>query len=196
MGALYSRVLKRRKTRMYKESTEVVTLRPLAAPDAPRLFELIDRNRPQLAKFWWERQTITTADSEAFIIGVNEAERRNGAPTRGIYLNEALIGVAALHTIDWQKRTSLLGYWLDKEQSGHGYASEAARQLLTQEAFGRLALHEVYIDTRETNTASRAIAEKLGFNLVEVSNEPLWKTEETLVSTALYRLSKDDYYRI
>lgn len=170
-----------------------ISLRSLANTDALSLFTLIDHNRADLTKFWWERTTRSVADSEAFIDAALRLESDNGAPTRGITLHGDLIGLSALHTIDWDSRSSLLGYWIDGAQSGHGYVTEAIRQLLTYEAFGRLALNEVRIGTRVDNLACRRIADKFGFSLVDIIDGPLWETDSERLETARYVLRKEDF---
>jgi ribosomal-protein-serine acetyltransferase len=168
-----------------------ISLRPLVLGDAEVLFALVDRNRQQLSKFWWEEHTRSPADSRDFIGAVNDAEQSNGAPTRGILVNGRLVGVAALHTIDLEKGSSLAGYWIDNRESGKGYVTAAVRLLLHQ-AFHELDLREVRITPRATNMASRAIAQKLGFELVGIGSEPAWRTDEH-VETATYALARDAY---
>lgn len=168
-----------------------LTFRPLGPDDAADLFDVIDRNRPELAKFWWEERTQSPEDSAAFIEAVNSAEKYNGAPTRAIIIDGKLGGVAALHTIDWEHRTTQLGYWIDKEQAGKGYTTEAARMLLHL-AFDDLGLEEARITPRETNVASRRVAEKIGCTLLGIDHEPTWKTEEK-VDVAVYAMRREEF---
>lgn len=166
-------------------------LRPLQDQDKEQLFDRIDANRDQLAKFWWEQETKSSEDSQKFIQSVNDLEDQNGAPTRGIFLASRLIGVAALHTIDWERRSSMLGYWLDKSESGKGYGTEIC-QTLVDLAFNKLGLVELCIATNADNQASRAVAEKCGFTLQEISPQPLWQVHEhKLISTAIYKLQRN-----
>lgn len=59
-----------------------------------------------------------------------------------------------------------IGYWLDREVTGRGYATEAARALLelSRRAPG-IARVEIHCDPR--NLASAAVPRRLGFRLVE-----------------------------
>jgi ribosomal-protein-serine acetyltransferase len=168
-----------------------IQLHPLSPDDAPRLYELVDTNRPQLHKFWWEQRTQSPEDSRNFIEAVSADEASNGAPTRGIYAQGRLVGVAALHTIDWEEKRSLMGYWIDKNESGKGYTTAAVRQLI-DEAFDHIGLDEVRITARTSNEASLAIAKRLGFTLLGVQDEPTWRTDEH-VETAIYSLSKEHH---
>ncbi|GGN77772.1 putative acetyltransferase [Streptomyces albiflavescens] len=57
-----------------------------------------------------------------------------------------------------------LGYWAAKEQRGQGYSAEAARALCDW-GFTALNAHRIEWWAMVGNTASRALAEKLGFTL-------------------------------
>lgn len=168
-----------------------LTLRPLQETDAPRLYELIDRNRPALAKFWWAKSTHSAQDSLGFIQAVNQLERDNGAPTRAMCVDEAMVGVGALHTIDWGRRSSLLGYWIDGQQTGRGYTTKAVRQLV-DDGFGRLGLSELRVSAHTENTASLRVAQKLGFTLLHITDTPTWQCDSP-VETAIYTLHADQW---
>lgn len=168
-----------------------VTLRPLQEADAPHLYELVDRNREALSKFPWVTNTRSAADSQAFIRTVNELEQTNGAPARAICTTEGMVGVGALHTIDWARRSSILGYWIDGRQAGRGYTTEAARQLV-DEGFGRLGLDELRVTACTENTASLRVAQKLGFTLLHITDTPTWQCDSP-VETAIYTLYADQW---
>jgi ribosomal-protein-alanine N-acetyltransferase len=57
-----------------------------------------------------------------------------------------------------------IGYALHADYRGLGYATEAAR-LLVDHVFGVLGFHRTYIWLRAGNTASEAVARRLGFRL-------------------------------
>lgn len=171
-----------------------VAIRPLVAQDAPQLFNLVHGNRAQLdsAKFWWVHETQNVADSQRFIERAQATEAGNGAPTRGICIDEELAGITSLHPIDWENRRALMGYWLDRRHSGRGHATEAVRMLI-DETFSTLDVEELRISAWMTNQASLSIARRLGFSLLEVTREPLWRADEVLADTAIYGLQRDDF---
>jgi RimJ/RimL family protein N-acetyltransferase len=57
-----------------------------------------------------------------------------------------------------------LGYWAAKEQRGRGFSTEAARALC-EWGFATLAPHRIEWWAMAGNTASRALAESLGFTV-------------------------------
>lgn len=69
-----------------------------------------------------------------------------------------------MHRINWDIPKFEIGYWLDSRFSGKGYMTEAVEGIA---AFAFKELHakrlEIRCDAR--NKKSRAVAERVGFNL-------------------------------
>jgi RimJ/RimL family protein N-acetyltransferase len=65
-----------------------------------------------------------------------------------------------------------IGYWIRSDRTGRGYATNVARTL-TNAAFAHgPRIEDVEIWTHEHNAASRAVARKLGYQVVrEVTKE-------------------------
>ncbi|MFF4229795.1 GNAT family N-acetyltransferase [Streptomyces sp. NPDC001820] len=76
--------------------------------------------------------------------------------------NDALVGSFCLSARG--RGVYELGYWAAKEQRGCGYSTEAARALC-EWGFTALEAHRIEWWAMVGNTASRALAEKLGFAL-------------------------------
>lgn len=71
-----------------------------------------------------------------------------------------------------------IGYILNQDYQGQGYATEAAQEILTF-AFGILALEKVYATTDARNTASEAVMIRLGMKKEgELRHYELWKSGE------------------
>lgn len=157
--------------------------------DAPRLFSLVDANRATLRKFWWEVKTQSPADSLAYIREIHDIEQKDHIPTRGVCVDDLLIGVTGLHTLVRERRSAAVGYWIDREHAGRGYA-QAALKLLADTAFDDFSLRELTICTRAENEASRAIATRAGFRLTGIDTLPTWQESE-LVEVAHYSLQPD-----
>ncbi len=168
--------------------SEQITLRRLSDQDAPGIFSLVERNRPELSKFWWEQTTQTPLDSLRFIRAMQDLEQTNGAPARGIVTSDMLVGIVALHRIDWESRRAALGYWVDRAQAGRGIATQAVRSMVAM-ADETLRLHEVTVSAEVANHASRAVAEKCGFELIDINAHAPWRSDgATSAPVAHYRL--------
>lgn len=75
-----------------------------------------------------------------------------------------LIANSGLHRIDWEIRKFEIGYWIDSRYSGKGYMTEAVEGIANF-AFNQLQANRVEIRVCTKNIRSRAIAERLGFQL-------------------------------
>lgn len=74
------------------------------------------------------------------------------------------IGSSGLHRPDWEIRKFEIGYWIDTRMSGNGYMTEAV-QGITNFAFAELKARRVEIRCDTLNYKSKAIPERLGFQL-------------------------------
>lgn len=92
-----------------------------------------------------------------------------------------LVGDVMLIWESDDNRTVELGYVVNPEHAGHGYASEAARAMLAM-AFDRFAMHRVVARIDVRNPASAAVLRRIGMRqeAVLVENEwfkGAWSTE-------------------
>lgn len=87
-----------------------------------------------------------------------------------------LLGFGGLAVLNYGERPRInLGFRFGPDAWGRGYATEMAREALTQ-AFSRLGFDEVAAKVRPANQASIAVLEKLGMHreglLDDVPNQP------------------------
>lgn len=136
-----------------------------------------------------EKETHSSSDSERFIDSVRDAEEETGLPTRGIFAGDTLRGVTSVHSLDSAARSAALGYWIDSEWAGNGYASAAARQM-ARLAFRTLDIDTLTISCRADNRASRAVAEKAGFVCTGIDTSKPWKDSDDECEVAHYQLVK------
>ncbi len=96
------------------------------------------------------------------------------------------IGVASLQSIDYEVRKCELGYWIRSRCSGNGYMAEAL-QALVQIGFEQLELKRMMIQCETTNWRSRAVAERLDFELEGIlKNEDLSADGLRWTDTCIY----------
>ncbi|WP_088043294.1 GNAT family N-acetyltransferase [Bacillus sp. EAC] len=77
---------------------------------------------------------------------------------------DEFIGNCTLQNIDWDVPKFEIGYWIDTRFSGKGYMKEAIEEL-TNFAINDLKGRRVVIRCESSNVKSRAIPEKLGYEL-------------------------------
>jgi ribosomal-protein-serine acetyltransferase len=137
-------------------------LRLLEESDAGELHAVIDANRAQLARWmpWAAGQTLE--DTSAFIQRTREQLTNNQGFQAAIVDHGRIVGVVGFHGVDWQHRSTSLGYWLTESAQGRGTMTRAVHALVDH-AFATWQLHRVEIRVRVDNARSRAIPERLGF---------------------------------
>lgn len=74
------------------------------------------------------------------------------------------VGSTGLHRINWEVRKFEIGYWVDHRFEGKGYVTEAVERI-TRFAFEELEANRVEIRCDPENVRSRAVAERLDFEL-------------------------------
>lgn len=108
-----------------------------------------------------------TLDSKRKYISNSVKQRKEDKSySFGIFLedNEKLVGdVSLYHIFRGSLQKCLIGYSLDKQYNGRGYATEAV-SLAVEFAFNKLQLHRVEAGVMLSNIGSMRVLEKAGFH--------------------------------
>ncbi|MGG3562148.1 GNAT family protein [Neobacillus rhizosphaerae] len=176
--------------------TGKIYLKYLEPNDVDELLRLRKQNR----KFFQAYEPVRTDIHFTYETQLNEihqyrldAESDNGY-TMGIFSKSSnkLMGRISLSGIARGPfQNANLGYYLDKEQNGKGYVTEAV-SLIIGFAFGELNLHRIQAAVMPKNLGSIRILEKNGFRkegsaLRYLSINGVWEDHE------IYALTKEDY---
>lgn len=114
-----------------------------------------------------------------------------------IFLHETntFIGTVSLQGIDWDVPKAEIGYWLHTAYTGHGYMSEAV-DLVTKFGFSQFGFQRIEIRCESTNKESRAIPERLGFQLEGVlRNDDLSADGKHVTDTVVYSMLPNEIKR-
>lgn len=143
-------------------STERLRLRPFADADAEALFAL--HSNAYVLRYWDSPPWSEPARAERFIAACRQmAEDGTGARLAMERSSDAtFLGWCSLSRWNPDFRSASMGYCLNEDAWGHGYATEAARAVLRW-AFDTLDLNRVQAETDTRNLASARVLEKLGF---------------------------------
>lgn len=144
-----------------------VILSPLVLADFDSWRMVRGRNVAWL-KPWEPRGSATEDDSVA---GRRSFEMRCSARDRdrqvgtgwafGVFVGPNLIGEINLsNVVRGAFQSGHVGYWIDRDNAGNGYAPEALA-LLIRFAFEKIGLHRIQVSIVPRNTASRRVVEKL-----------------------------------
>ena len=145
--------------------TERLVLRPPTEADQEGLLEAVTASYSELNEWLeWAKEPYGPDKAAKWI---EDSARMRAAETEcGVLLllkpTGRIVGTGTLKAPDWDVPSFEVGYWLHTDHTGHGYATEAAREL-ARHAFEDLGAKRVFLDIDDRNQGSWAIAERLGF---------------------------------
>ena len=153
---------------------EDTLLRVFAEEDAAALFALTDQNRSYLRQWLpWLDSTRTVADSMAFILDELARYHANRGFSCGIWYRGQLVGNIGFHDINWRESKVEVGYWLSALFQSKGLMTNACRAMIDY-AFNVLHLKQVDIRCATSNSRSRAIPQRLGFQEMGLVQHAEW----------------------
>lgn len=142
--------------------TERLRLRPFARGDADPLFAL--QSDARVLEFWDSPPWRDRAMIDRFLAGCQTMadEGTGGRVAVERSDDSSFIGWCTFNSYNPDFRSGSLGYCFTEESWGHGYATEAARAVLSW-AFEAFDLNRVQAEADTRNAASARVLEKLGF---------------------------------
>ena len=145
------------------ELGEGIIMRTAKTTDAKALSELVNSNKQFLAKWLdWAKEDFDE-EKALNLIQRGAIVRDEGRKYElGIFRGGEYIGHVTLFAIDLEKKVCEIGYWLAEKETGKGLATRACRRML-ELASDKLYIRTIKLHTVESNTASNAVAKKLGF---------------------------------
>ncbi|WP_086826234.1 GNAT family N-acetyltransferase [Allokutzneria sp. NRRL B-24872] len=136
-------------------------LRPWRAEDAPAL--LVAFADPDVRQ--WHRLSLeSTAEAEAWAASWARRWAAEEASSWAITADGQVLGQVGLRGVDLAEGEAELSYWLLPAARGRGVATRAA-EVLAEWAFDVVGLHRLELGHAVGNTASCAVARRLGFAL-------------------------------
>ena len=147
----------------YPVRSRRLSLRPLSAADTTAL--LTYRSRPDVCRYvpFKPMDTAVIAERLGTVWARTSLNDAGQSLTLGVEATATgeLVGDVVLFWHSREHRGGEVGYVLNPEFSGHGYASEAVHRLLGL-AFDDLGLHRVVARIDARNEASARLARRLG----------------------------------
>lgn len=160
--------------------------------DAPRLFELVDKNRAHLRPWLlWVDATTEPEDSKKYIEECLVALSKKTKIDFGIWHQDVLVGAVGIFDINETHRNAEIGYWLDQDYVGKGIMTQCVKRLIDY-AFQELHLHRLKIRCGTENTHSAGVAERLGFTLEGVTRESHWMYDK-FMDDKIYGLLENEW---
>lgn len=138
--------------------TERLVLRPPHIDDVPELAQLANNRR--IANMLGRMpHPYDEEDARAFVEASRTRQRAGCSYAIALAETGAFIGCAGLYAGEHGLE---LGYWIGEPYWGNGYATEAAHALVDL-AFRATAIERLNASCRVTNSASRRVIHKCGF---------------------------------
>jgi ribosomal-protein-serine acetyltransferase len=167
-------------------------LRPFEPSDAPEMFALAERNRPDLARWLsWAQEPRKLEDTVERIEQMRAAEVERRAVDRAIVVEGRIVGTVGLARVDLGNRCTEIGYWLGSEHQGRGLMTSAVA-VLVGHAFDSLNLNRSEIRTDVLNLRSRAVAERLGFRYEGTLRQAYRVSDDRYSDDAVYSMLASD----
>ncbi|TQR18482.1 GNAT family N-acetyltransferase [Psychrobacillus soli] len=147
-------------THMINEKTK---LKMLDLRDSEQLFGLTIGSKETLRE-WLQfiDYTKSVVDTQSFIQSTMKQFSENNGFQAGIWYEGNLAGVIGFHKIDWNNKSTSIGYWLGNDYVGLGLMTASVKAFVDY-ALKELMLNRVEIRAAVENKKSRAIPERLGF---------------------------------
>ncbi|MFP7731970.1 GNAT family N-acetyltransferase [Priestia aryabhattai] len=145
-----------------------IYLRPLTVSDALDSLQLQSDNRQFFEHFSMIREdSFYTLEGQVEKIKRHEENRKNDQEYYfGLFQkeNNKLIGTISLFQVmRGSLQSAFIGYFLDQNYNGKGYATEAVKALVDY-AFNKLHLHRIEAGVMPRNMSSQRVLEKAGFH--------------------------------
>ncbi|KXY31546.1 acetyltransferase [Bacillus cereus] len=171
------------------ETDRLILRAPLQAGDGNVVHQAIKDSINELKQWLLLFQSIPTVEETEILLRNAHIDFLKRESFRYLIYHKDtndFIGTASLHGINWKISKCEIGYWINTQFSGNGYMTEAVSEL-TNLGFQLLKFRRIEIRCESTNTKSRAIPEKLGFELEGIlRNEDLSADGKELTDTCIY----------
>jgi RimJ/RimL family protein N-acetyltransferase len=167
--------------------TSRLIIRPPRPGDGPELNAAITESFQELHQWMpWASKTPSVEESEisvrnAYAKWVTREDLR--LPLFDKKTGQ-MVGSSGFHRIDWDVPRFEIGYWVRTSFAKKGYITEAVIAL-THFAFGNLGARRVEIRCDADNLLSKAIPERLGYQLEATLKNDRWDSRSNKLSDTL-----------
>jgi ribosomal-protein-serine acetyltransferase len=167
-------------------------LRILELRHAPEFLAFVDDNREYLGRWLrWGTEITTLEHAEEFLQRGAARFAEDGLPWIGIWHGGEMAGGLLFFPINRGIASTDVGYWLGEKFEGAGLMTRALTIALDY-AFDVIGLNRVGLEAEVDNVRSRALAERMGFQLEGVRRQ-VWQVRGELVDNAAYSLLASEW---
>lgn len=102
-----------------------------------------------------------------------------------------IAGEIGFHDVDLTSKSTQVNYWLAAEAQGRGVMTKSCRALINH-AFEGMGLNRIEIDCQAENLKSRAVPERLGFQLEGIRRQAAWLNDR-FIDLAQYAILSQEW---
>lgn len=160
--------------------------------NAEEITKVVRENLEQL-KLWmpWATDAYSIDSARQFIKHNLTEYAENGSFSASIILDGEFVGGVGFHNLDLKNKSAQIGYWLAKEAQGKGIVTRCCRALFDY-LFDEFGLNRLQINCNVENEKSRAIPERLGFQLEGIHRQVEF-FDNRFGDWAVYAMLKEDW---
>jgi len=167
-------------------------LKSMRQSDARAFLQVLNTSRGHLDEWLrWSSALDTLDKARSWIQEFEEKESRNDGFHLGIWNGPVLAGGIICWGIHSQNKTTEVGYWLSKDQTGNGLATKGSIAVIDL-LYTTFAVNRIEMQCGVDNAPSRAVAERCGLHLEGVRRESHWITDR-FVDHAVYGMLRRDW---
>lgn len=167
-------------------------LKMLDLRDTEHLFDLTVGSKETLREWLpFIDYTKTVSDTQSFIQSTMKQFSENNGFQAGIWYDGKIAGVIGFHKIDWNNKSTSIGYWLGNDYVGLGLMTKSVKAFVDH-ALNDLKLNRVEIRAAIENKKSRAIPVRLEFTEEGCVRQAEWLYDH-FVDHAIYGMLASDW---
>ena len=150
--------------------------------------ENLDRLKPWMP---WATDDYSIDSARDFISENLKRLAESGSFALNLVWNGKIVGSVGFHNLDLNNKSAHIGYWLAKEAQGKGFMTRCCRVLINY-LFDDLKLNRIQINCNVENLKSRAIPERLGFELEGIHRQVEF-FDNRFGDWAIYAMLREDW---
>jgi len=171
----------------------MTSIKPIYEADFKAFFDLIDKNRKRLGKYFpnTTRKVATIEAAKKHLKGCDEKRKRKEQFLFGIFEADNFIGYVNIKNFDFEILKCEIGYFIDKGSQGRGLTTKVIQEAI-QFCFKELKMEKIFLRIAKENTGSRRVAEKNGFELEGILRKEFRIPSGELIDTFYYGKLKEN----
>lgn len=177
--------------------TDHLLLRCYEPGDGHWYYSVGQKNKDHLQKYESDNVILSASNPEEAEISIREMIA--GWVSRNYFFwgafdktSAAFVAQVYVGPVNWKLSEFEIGYFVDVDQQGKGYMTEAVKATLGW-LFNHLEAHRVWLRCNDTNVRSARVAERCGFIREGHLRDNKKNPDGTFSGTVYYGILKSDY---